>query len=538
MSRRITQLAALLLPAVLPAALGCNQRAAFRVQPYLQNPASDAMTVIWFSHGPQPGAVTVAGPDGERTLKSTAVRADALCYHPAEVDHLPADHDLGPPYKHRVRLTGLEPQTTYRYRVRQGGSAFAGRFRTAPAADGAVRFIVYADSETEPESTGSARRWAQPFGNRKRLYLVDQTIGYAENLKIIAARQPDFIAIAGDLVEIGGEQRDWDEFWRHNAGDYNDIASTTPIFPALGNHDNYGGPDKLGRFSTAGVRRALAKFRTYFEVPDNGGNKAHRGRYYRVDYGPVTLITLDSSNGLPQGSSRDTNLYMVGEGEVDEHGSAGLAPDFNPGSRQYEWLTEQLADAQRTSRFTFVQFHHMPYSVGPHSFPPGTAGQANGEDRQSGVPLRVLTPVFMRYGVDAVFCGHDELYEHAVVRGTEQSLDGAGRAHAIHFYDIGIGGDGLRAPARGPDGEFAPKSNNEHQVFLAHLDAPEVWHGRRLVDGGKHYGHLEVNVDRDDDGFWKAELTPVCVFPLMDDEGKITGWQRRVYDDVVTLSAR
>ena len=33
-------------------------------------------------------------------------------------------------------------------------------------------------------------------------------MGYGENLAVIAARRPDFIAIAGDLVESGGEQRD------------------------------------------------------------------------------------------------------------------------------------------------------------------------------------------------------------------------------------------------------------------------------------------------------------------------------------------
>jgi hypothetical protein len=129
------------------------------------------------------------------------------------------------------------------------------------------------------------------------------------------------------------------------------------------------------------------------------------------------------------------------------------------------------------------------------------------------------------------------MYEHSVVEGIEQSPDGSTHTHAIHFYDVGIAGDGLRAPCRGPDGESAPESRNEHQVFLAHLDAPEVWDGPRLVDGGKHYGHLEANVYPDDDGSWKAELTPVYVFPLMDDEGNVTGWERRVYDDVTTLTA-
>ena len=73
---------------------------------------------------------------------------------------------------------------------------------------------------------------------------------------------------------------------------------------------------------------------------------------------------------------------------------------------------------------------------------------------------------------------------------------------------------------------------------MAHVDAPEQWDGRRLVDGGKHYGHLEVNVSVDAAGRWQAELQPVYVFPLMDDQGQVTGWERRVYDDVVVLADR
>jgi 3',5'-cyclic AMP phosphodiesterase CpdA len=508
----------------------------FRVDPYLQNPAPDAMTILWFSDDGTPGAVTVTGPDRTQTVASTPLLAKALCYHPDEIALLHGGTDPGLPYRHRVRITGLQPGTQYAYTVRQGRSDYTAHFRTAPAPDTPIRFIVYADCETEPESTGEARRWPEPHGDRERRYPVDQTVGYAENVKVMKSRRPDFIAIAGDLVESGGEQRDWDEFWRHNAGQLNDIASTTPILPAVGNHENYGGPDERERFSTSAVRQALAKFRTYFEAPDNGAPvRAQQGRYYRIDYGPITLITIDSSNGLPHQSHRDTNFYLLGAGELDDHGHEGEAPDFNPGSQQYRWLERQLADAQVKSHFTFVQFHHAPYSVGPHGFPPGSAGNHHGEDNQSGVPLRVLTPLFMRYGVDAVFSGHCEMYEHSLLLGQEELPDGTMGEHEIHFYDIGIGGDGLRGPSRGEDGE-QDFPGNEYQIFLAHLDAPERWDGQRLIAGGKHYGHLEVNVAVGDDGLWKAELLPVYVFPRMDHAGNVSGWERRVYEDVAVLS--
>ena len=64
--------------------------------------------------------------------------------------------------------------------------------------------------------------------------------------------------------------------------------------------------------------------------------------------------------------------------------------------------------------------------------------------------MRALTPLFMRYGVDAVFAGHDEMYEHSLIRDGVEHLpngDGKTRPHELHVYDVGIAGDGLRGPA-------------------------------------------------------------------------------------------
>ncbi|MCA9110052.1 MAG: metallophosphoesterase family protein, partial [Planctomycetaceae bacterium] len=375
----------------LVAAIGCTSlRTAWcdvLVHPYLQNPSSTAMSVYWVTDTDEPGELSINSTDGTELLTFTSdpVQKAELNYGPSELSLLPGGKAPDLPYVHNVRVDGLQPGTTYIYTLTQGKSKFSRRLHTAPEAEGSVRFIVYADSETEPESTGNLVDWPAPFaGKKKRPYVVDQTEGYKQNLKMIQSREPDFIAIAGDLVEKGGRQLDWDEFWRHNAGEFSDIAGSIPILAAVGNHENFAGSD--GGYSVAGARRAIDKFQTYFEAPDNGsGNTAFQDRYYRIDYGPITWITLDCTNGLPDKSAADTNFMLLGEGE------GGDAPDFNPGSTQYQWLEKQLADAQSTSQFTFVTLHHMPFSVGPHGLP---AGDSDGEDTQSGQPVRVLSPLF------------------------------------------------------------------------------------------------------------------------------------------------
>lgn len=498
---------------------GGVQAESFRVLPYLQHPARDAISIRWLSEKSDPGVLTVKTPDGTRTLRSDPVLARPLATNPFGKE--PGGPHRAPPYLHRVRVAGLRPGTRYSYTVRQGGREYKSAFRTAPDRDQSVRFIVYSDCETEPESsTTDPVEWPpSPGCNRPKditRYFVNQTVGYRENLKVIAARQPDFVAIPGDLVEAGGKQRDWDEFWRHNAGDYGTLAGRVPVLPALGNHENYAGPGALGGYDAAASNFATAKYLAYFEVPKNRARDPnHEGRYYRIDYGPVTLITLDTSDGRPANSPADTNFNLSGS----------HAPDFNPGSEQYRWLEAQLADARKKSRFTFVQFHHVSYGSGPHSLPmskPRFSGQA-------GIATRVLLPLLGRHGVAAVFSGHDEMLERSEVPATEARPDGSTRKYLIHCYDVGIAGDGLRGPSEGVDNPF--------RKFLAHADAPEKWRGRQLLSGGKHYGHIEVNIDRGASGAWEATITPVAVFPLTDAKGAVEGWERRPYGDVVALTA-
>jgi len=500
-------------------------RADFRVHPYLQNPSPTAMSILWFSETNTAGQLSYApvGSDAQLTVVSHPAVAAALQYPTWEDTTFFNGAAPAAPFRHRIRLEHLQPATRYTYSVTQGGSSFTAGFKTAPDHNSSIRFVAYADCETEPESTGKPAVWTDPNNEAPRKYLIDQTQGYHNNLAVIRSRKPDLVLIAGDLTQHGGEQRDWDEFWRHNAGrdGHNSLAGNIPILAAPGNHDYYEGP-ALDRYNQPGSERAISKYLTYFEYPDNqAAHQEQHGRYYSLQYGPATFIMLDLCNNTPAGSADDTNFYLLGEHDA----GGGFAPDFNPQSRQYKWLVKQLSAARQNSIFTFVVFHHAPYSSGPHGWPPGKEPQ---HDRQSGNPTRQLTPLFMEYGVDAVLSGHDEMWERSTISGVEVKLDGSQVKHTIQFYDVGIGGDGLRSPSK--------DLKNPHQQFLVHNDVPEKWQDGILIDGGKHYGHLEVNIMPVADNIWQAVLEPVYVFPLWDPvEQSYSGYERRVYADQVTL---
>jgi hypothetical protein len=518
----------------------------FRVLPYLQNPAVDAMTVTWLTDTGVAGKLIV---DGVGEFESTPDLAEKLDYSDSEVTYIHGDKNHGNihadvadkeapviPYLHRVRVTGLQAHTSYDYTVDQPGAdqKFSARFKTLPAAGDRVplRLVVMADMETEPESTGSAVSWAAsdaPNGGDKlqsdkntytRQYPTDQTTGYKATIRHATERKPDYWVIAGDLVEKGGRQLDWDEFWRHAAGEWGTLASTTPIFPALGNHENYWHPSE-GSYSVASINRAYDRWSTYWELPDNGSSRPrYAGRYYRADIGPVTLITLDSSNGDDNDPDKDTNLSINGAEES--------VPDFNKGSAQWKWAEAQLADARAKGQIILVQWHHIPYGTGVHSYRSGNAGIANGEDNQSGRPMRIYHELMTRYKVVAVFSGHDELLETVTYEG-------------VQYWDVGFAGDGLRGPGYVPTNTYVPidalpqEAQDTH--WSAHGDALEVWEGERLVSGGKHYGFMEVDVTPDADGSgYTVRMTPRYNFPVMNATGKATGEFRNLaYDKVVEV---
>jgi hypothetical protein len=479
--------------------------------PYLQNVTPISADVYWVSEDPRPLVLHL----GQHSVSSVGRRAEGLGFSLDEVTEFKQLAVAAPRFLHKVELTGLSPDQLYNYRIELApeGEPFVSSFRTPPNGRQAYRFVAYGDSETEPESAGVASPWPSKEDPR-RLYLVDQVSAYRANLQTMLSRKPQAILIAGDLVESGGEQRDWDEFWKMNtqADGSLSVASQIPILPAIGNHEYYGGPDG-GKYSLPAIIDASRRYFTYFHPTGAQG----REDYYSVRLGPARLISLNSCDGTPHRTAADPNYYMSSAPKE--------VPGIQAGSRQTKWLEKELAEAQKVDQFTFVFFHHCPYSSGPHGLP---AGEGPGKDPQSGQPLRAWTPLFMRYGVDAVFAAHDEMWERSSIDGTEV-LPGRGKIpHTVQFYDVGVGGDGLRSSAEG--------GKNPHQRFLAETGSPEQWENGVLVDGGRHYGHLEVNLEPDGDSGWRATLEPVYVFPVKDGEG--WRFERRVYADKVFLQSR
>jgi hypothetical protein len=218
----------------------------FLVEPYLQSPATDGMTVMWETG------------DGDNRLEywkdgdpPLSVSASAV---PGRVIYF-------------VTLSGLDSNRVYNYRVvTSGGTGETYRFKTWPLeGDGMTSFKVLAISDSQGN-------WPERLQDICENGMIDKecTGGLAENC-------PDDIAgilVTGDLVSTGDEVNQWrDEFF----GPCKALFHYVPLLPAIGNHD---GP--------------YVNYLEYFTLPENGD--ILRGEdYYSLDYLNMRLITLNTT---------------------------------------------------------------------------------------------------------------------------------------------------------------------------------------------------------------------------------------------------
>lgn len=555
----------------------------FRVKPYLQVYQNGKFQITWYTTVNQAAVLEFYDDQGNQLSSQTIQPEEVpiLAYTNKDLNQNISGLTQGSwlysniAYRYRTQFEELKPGQVYYYIVKINGETYSNGFKASPDSKDwdKIRFIALADSETEPYArvsnrawyprdlsyrpSASSSAWKDKFGvtvdNGISVlnYALTESEGYKENLKIINSRNPDFIVMPGDLVQGSGYQPGWDEFWRHNAGEYNDGLGHYPIIPALGNWENYGANNGGYGFNENGVfnpKLSRERFHEYFETPKNDPLQKHRQSYYRVDYGPVTILTLDSSNGTPDQSRSDfpddqkiknQEFTITGtdtqenytQSQYESAGGTDLS-SFGPGSPQYEWLQANLESAKEAGQMIFVQFHHISFSSGEHGVPINHE-LSTGQD---GVAMRVLHPLFEDFGVIAVLSGHDELFERSVV---DTDGDGTG----VLYYDVGVAGDGMRGEKRNwLRNPIELLNYNPYKKWTADQDEPEQWDTSgavpMLIDGGKHYGHLEVNIEKtveNGDEYANIQFTPVYSFPVLDSNYDLVRVERRVYGDEVSL---
>ena len=156
-----------------------------------------------------------------------------------------------------------------------------------------------------------------------------------------------FTVFTGDAVHDAVVTQHWWNWFEVSEP----LSGTSPLLPCLGNHEISGDTD-------------AAKYSSYFALPQDAGTE----RWYSCDIGRVHVVTLDS--------------------------------ELTADAGQIAWLTQDLAQASKTSDWIVVNYHRPGY----------TSGSGDTHGGNSWVQ-DLWVPIFDDYHVDLVFNGHNHFYQ-------------------------------------------------------------------------------------------------------------------------------
>jgi hypothetical protein len=371
--------------------------------------ASSEVTVSWHTLQPVRNPKVVLGrPDGK--FEQT-VAAKPTSYTDAKSGQVV--------YAWHAKLEKLHAETAYLYgATHEGAAPEFGTFRTAPKGHTPFTFTSFGDQGTPT----LGKKFVPPAGVTlpRTLYVTDNLGSPAAGDTTLGVEQlrPLFHLFNGDLcyANLADDRiRTWWDFWENNTRS----ARNRPWMPSPGNHENELGNGPIG----------YQAYQTYFSVPEaSGQTDVTRGLWYAFTAGSVRVISI----------ANDDIVYQDGGNSYVRGYSSGA---------QKAWLEKELA-ATRDNReidWIVVCMHQVAIS---------TADHFNGADlgiREEWVPL------FDKYNVDLVLCGHEHHYERShPIRGheTNQTLTPVPVATTTDVIDTSkgtvhmvIGGGGTSSPS-------------------------------------------------------------------------------------------
>jgi hypothetical protein len=322
-------------------------------------------------------------------------------------------------YAYHAKIGQLRDDSSYLYGAfHDGAEPVFGTFRTAPRGRTKFTFTSFGDQATPT----LGKRYKPPEGiTIPNAPYVNDNLGSpaaADTTLGVERLQPLFHLLNGDLCYANMAEdrvRTWWDFWENNSRS----ARKRPWMPAAGNHENELGNGPIG----------YQAYQTYFSVPEAAGQTdVTRGLWYAFTVGSVRVISLANDDVAYQDGG---NSYVRGDSE----------------GAQKAWLEKELSAVHDDHDVDWIV-------VCMHQVAVSTADKFNGADlgiREEWVPL------FDKYGVDLVVCGHEHHYERShPIRGREENatLTPVPAATATDVIDttkgtvhMVIGGGGTSAPS-------------------------------------------------------------------------------------------
>jgi hypothetical protein len=456
--------------------------------------ASAEMTVSWHTLAPVERPRVLLGAMDGRLARTVAARTASY------VD----GKSKRAVYAHHARIGGLSPDTAYMYAaLHEGAAPGFGTLRTAPRGRSAFTFTSFGDQGTPT----LGRLQDKPPGaapDAPDVWINDNLGSPAAGDVTLGVERiaPLFHLFNGDLCYANlarDRVRAWQDFWANNTRS----AARRPWMPSAGNHENELGNGPIG----------YGAYQTYFAVPEAAGQTdLTRGLWYAFTAGAVRVISL----------ANDDVCYQDG-GDSYVRGYSGGA--------QKAWLEAELRAARANSDIDWIV-------VCMHQVAVSTADKFNGAD----LGIREeWGPLFDRYGVDLVVCGHEHHYERThPIRGrmTNATLTPTAAAADVRRIDttrgcvhMVLGGGGTSKPSNElffhpPQcrvitavGERDPKSGKRPPVYV---NEPAAWSAVRNAAHAYGFAAFEVDPGR---GPGAATSMRVTYYDVVGADGELAAFE-------------
>ena len=311
--------------------------------PYLQNVTETSFTVVWTTNMDAVSWVEIA-PDDDT--------------HFYNVER-PKYYDLRgqgrrPITKlHKVTVTGLEPGTTYRYRVLMNGVV------SAENRDH-IAFTAGWGNEVRRDIT-KVTTLSKEYDEVKFAMVNDmhEKDSVFRTLFPDSKDKYDFVCFNGDMTSTVDHEDDIAKYYLKSASKL--FGAYTPIMFVRGNHE-YRGNDAL-------------KYLEYMDTPTGK-------TYYSYNYGDHYFIVLDGGEDKHDSDIRNLGI-MITEDYVKQ---------------EAEWLKEVVKSEEFKNAKTRIVFCHMQ---------PGD----NGWHGQRTIS-KYLVPILNEAGIDVMLCGHIHQYKY------------------------------------------------------------------------------------------------------------------------------
>lgn len=365
---RIRNIAVILLLFVCQAMSGANpERIKIDKGPYLQAVGENEFTVCWRTNINSVGWIEIAPDDGTHFYQKV---------RPKHFDSTYGRKNIG--RFHKVRISGLKPGTTYRYRVMQNSVLLDEDYTRIIYGEGFGSDILAHKpfQVTTLDPTKKSVKFAVGNDFHEKDSLLRKAFANAREKKY------DFVMFNGDMTtRMKNEDYIFDNYLQ-SASEL--FATDIPFYMNRGNHEN------RGSFAT----RYMDLFPTLTGAP-----------YYAFRQGPVFFLAIDSGEDKPDNDIRNLDIMCHDEFRAEE----------------LQWLKSVLASEEFKSAPVKIVFMHMP--------PDGTPGAWYGTHELS----EKFMPLLNEAGIDLMLCGHYHRYKFV-----PKDTQGYNNSFPIIIHDDGV----------------------------------------------------------------------------------------------------